>query len=75
MAQTRRPQRGKKLLVAALGVGVLSFGYCKGKTEGPEVSGNLLPPPSCDVDPDSFYCRDMRPADGGADAGDMTARD
>jgi hypothetical protein len=67
MTQPRRPLRGKKLLVAALGVGVLKLTGCLGMGG---TSGNLVAPPPCD-DAGNYTCQDLagadlRPADGGA---------
>ena len=67
MNQPRRPLRGKKLLVAAIGVGVLKLTGCVGMGG---TTGNLVAPPPCD-DAGHYDCQDMtsadlRPADGGA---------
>lgn len=43
MNQPKRPLIGKKLLVAAIGVGALNLTGCHGFT-----SGNLVAPPPCD---------------------------
>lgn len=50
--EQRRPLRGKKLLVAAVGVGVMRLVACNG-TSGP--SGNLIAPP-CDAGSTAPYC-------------------
>lgn len=74
MTKTTRPLRGKKVLLAALGIGALNLASCKNTTT---TSGNLLPPPSCEEEPSQPQCQDMRaPADGGADGGaaDMEPR-
>jgi hypothetical protein len=58
MNEQRRPLRGKKLLVAAIGVGVIRLVGCHGG-----VSGNLVAPP-CDGGNRPPYCNgpgDMTP--------------
>ena len=52
----RRPLKTKKILVASLGVGVLTFAAI-----GTFPGCNLLPPPPCSKDPNQFQCRDMSP--------------
>lgn len=72
MTKTARPLRGKKVLLAALGIGALNVANCKDIT-----TGNLLPPPPCEQDPNQPMCQDMSsPGDGGTDGGaaDLTPR-
>jgi hypothetical protein len=60
-----RPLRTKKLLVATLGVGALTFAAI-----GAFPGCNLLPPPPCDKDPNQFHCRDLgAPEDAATDLG------
>jgi hypothetical protein len=47
----RRPIQGKKLLVAGLGVGVLTFAVC-----GAFPGCNLMAPPSCEAEPQQPSC-------------------
>ena len=53
MSEQRRPLRGKKLLIAAVGVGIIRLVGCGGSGPGP--SGNLVAPP-CDAGSTEPYC-------------------
>jgi hypothetical protein len=55
MIKTTRPLRGRKLLVAGLGVGSLTFAFC-----GMFPGCNLLAPPPCSEDPDQYQCQDLQ---------------
>jgi hypothetical protein len=68
MKEPARPIRGKKLLVASLGIGTLTFAAC-----AVFPGCNLLPPPPCSQNPAQPYCLDLSvtdsASDGGTDAG------
>lgn len=71
MEHTIRPIRGKKLLVAAAGVGSLTFAFC-----GLFPGCNLMPPPSCAVEPLQPACQDLAaPTDGAACTADSGVDD
>jgi hypothetical protein len=68
MKERARPIRGRKLLVASLGVGTLTFAAC-----AVFPGCNLLPPPPCSQSPSQLYCQDLATTDtashGNRDAG------
>ena len=74
MSKTPRIRRGRKLLVASVGVATLSFAGC-GEIFGS--SGNLMSPPSCRYDntcDSGEALEDAGPVDAGpADAGQTDA--
>lgn len=67
MKEPTRPIRGKKLLVASLGIGTLTFAAC-----AVFPGCNLLPPPPCSQNPEQYYCRDLTVTDSASD-GDTNA--
>lgn len=69
MSEQRRPLRGKKLLIAAVGVGIIRLVGCNGSGPGP--TGNLIAPP-CDGGNAAPYCN---PAADMSSAPDLAKRD
>ena len=66
-----RPRRGRKLLVASLGVATLSFtGACGSNHTS---VANLAPPPSCDVAPNDPSCIGRHDAGSDGASGDAPA--
>jgi hypothetical protein len=62
MKERARPIRGRKLLVASLGVGTLTFAAC-----AVFPGCNLLPPPPCSQDPAQPWCQDLATTDTASD--------
>ncbi|MBL9040040.1 MAG: hypothetical protein JNM83_00475 [Myxococcales bacterium] len=61
MNRTARPLLGKRLLVAGLGVGTLTFAVCAAFP-----GCNLLPPPPCPDGALNYPC-EIESSDGGSD--------
>ena len=63
MAGTTTKKRGRKLLIASVGVAAVSYVACNGR--GPYTTGNLVPPPQEDAATDAASDADAAPEDSG----------